>query len=596
MEVDRLPLRTLATLAVLTAFASGGPATASGKTRTISLDSGGRLHVPAGALDRGVYIKTSYGWPARGKRGYAVKLRLTGRRGHLRLRRAVTLEFPALYGAATQIRTYDSKRRKWRRLTTRYDAARNTVSARLWHFSWFDPVVDPLVDAAKALVNNTAQFVGEKVGTRTDPPACRETATRSNRLPPWVQGLDTASGPNDPLPACGQSEGDVLAVEFVNNRPYGIILRYAAPVAWGWTRLGFPLRDLATQRLNAGRADGLYLPAVSEGSVGIPQGEWSSATFRAGVSGLSLVADVTEAAVMAVSAADRRLVRQTASRALKFMTAECVVSLAEASIPDSPTELGKFIVNHVDCIDAAVLEAVKRGVFDGLRISSIDDLRKVLRAIKVASALEIANRFLELLRDAHVGSFGSFTVRATPRQTQPAAPPANPPASGQPAPTPAPPRPAATRVNPYDNYGPATQGHLMCRGNPGRPESQPGGTATQTFTVPGGVASVDHAMVQIDPAAAVTAHATLSVNGTARASTATSAAGDTHFSFSPVAVAPGDEVKLSITFSASEGKLIAIYAAAVVGGAFTAQNSCSDGAQSFSKANGLRAVVSGWST
>jgi hypothetical protein len=102
--------------------------------------------------------------------------------------------------------------------------------------------------------------------------------------------------------------------------------------------------------------------------------------------------------------------------------------------------------------------------------------------------------------------------------------------------------------------------------------------------------------VQIDPAAAVTAHATLIVNRSARARNATSAAGDTHFSFSPVAVAPGDEVKLSITFSATEGKLIAIYAAAVVGGTFTAHNSCSDGAQSFSKANGLRAVVSGWST
>ena len=40
------------------------------------------------------------------------------------------------------------------------------------------------------------------------------------------------------------------------------------------------------------------------------------------------------------------------------------------------------------------------------------------------------------------------------------------------------------RVNAYENYGGGAAGHAMCRGNPGRPESMPGGTASQTFTVP----------------------------------------------------------------------------------------------------------------
>jgi hypothetical protein len=40
---------------------------------------------------------------------------------------------------------------------------------------------------------------------------------------------------------------------------------------------------------------------------------------------------------------------------------------------------------------------------------------------------------------------------------------------------------------PYDNYGTANAGRAMCSGDPGRPESMPGGTASQTFTAPAGV-------------------------------------------------------------------------------------------------------------
>lgn len=150
-------------------------------------------------------------------------------------------------------------------------------------------------------------------------------------------------------------------------------------------------------------------------------------------------------------------------------------------------------------------------------------------------------------------------------------------------------------VDAYWNYSSATVGHAMCRGNPGRPESMPGGTATQTFTIPAGVAELSSALVQIDPDATVTAHLTLKINGTTRATTSAVAAGDTKFSWSPVAVKAGDAASLSITFTATSGKLITVYGAAAVGGAFTYSNSCSDGAPSGTSSNGLRAVVSGLS-
>lgn len=150
-------------------------------------------------------------------------------------------------------------------------------------------------------------------------------------------------------------------------------------------------------------------------------------------------------------------------------------------------------------------------------------------------------------------------------------------------------------VNAYSDYGSATAGHAMCRGNPERPESMPGGTATQTFTIPAGVAELSSAIVQIDPDNTVTAHMTLAINGAVHATTTALAAGDTQFSWPAVAVKAGDEASLSISFTATFGKIITVYSAAAVGGTLTYNNSCSDGAPSGSTANGLRAVVSGFS-
>ena len=168
-----------------------------------------------------------------------------------------------------------------------------------------------------------------------------------------------------------------------------------------------------------------------------------------------------------------------------------------------------------------------------------------------------------------------------PADTPPASPPTNP--------------PSRARANAYDNYGSGAVGRAMCRGNPGNSLSMPGGTASQTFTVPPGAASIDTAKVQIDPDTRVTGHATLFVNDAARATASAAAVGDTTFTFGEVGVRPGDQVRLSITFSASFGKIITVYTVGAPGGTFTASNSCPDGAPSFStSATGIRAVLSGW--
>jgi len=156
--------------------------------------------------------------------------------------------------------------------------------------------------------------------------------------------------------------------------------------------------------------------------------------------------------------------------------------------------------------------------------------------------------------------------------------------------------PSACRVTVYNNYGSTSDGIPMCRGNPSFPNSMPGGTASQTITVPSGVTSIDTVLVQIDPASTVTAHASLWVNGVERAAADETAAGDNTFSFSPVAVHQGDSLRFSVSFTATYGQIITVYEVGNPGGTFSVQNSCpNDNNENFSKSSpGLRAVISGW--
>ena len=145
----------------------------------------------------------------------------------------------------------------------------------------------------------------------------------------------------------------------------------------------------------------------------------------------------------------------------------------------------------------------------------------------------------------------------------------------------------------YNNYGSANAGHAMCRGNPGRPESMPGGTVSQTFTVPSGMANISSVTVQIDPASEVTATATLTVGGSSRTTSAV-ASGDVTFNFGNVPVSAGQRGSLSIRFSATDGKIITVYSAGSPGGTLSISNSCPDGAPSLATSStGLRATIQG---
>jgi hypothetical protein len=97
---------------------------------------------------------------------------------------------------------------------------------------------------------------------------------------------------------------------------------------------------------------------------------------------------------------------------------------------------------------------------------------------------------------------------------------------------------------------------------------------SQTFTVPTGIASLNSALVQIDPDSTVTAHMSLTVNGNVVAAASAAASGDTQFRFWPAYVNAGDVVTLSISFTATYGKLITVYTAGGPGGKLTTSSIC----------------------
>jgi len=156
-----------------------------------------------------------------------------------------------------------------------------------------------------------------------------------------------------------------------------------------------------------------------------------------------------------------------------------------------------------------------------------------------------------------------------------------------------PPNPVPVDI--YNNYGSGAAGIPMCRGNPNFPNSMPGGTASQSMTVPSGVEFVDQVMIQIDPAPTqVFADLQIFENGNLIYDGTQGTNGDTVWSFDPLSVSPGDQLTLQLSFSANSGQIITIYQVGNPGGTLTVSNSCPNDNESFSTtSSGLRAVVTG---
>jgi len=428
----------------------------AGQATTLDLGGGADLIIPPGAMTAGAKVHATYaGRPAGtwdGIRPAAAPVQLISDPPDA-IHGLLILEFPvpkppqgvdpsSVYG----ISTYDQSTGAWTPYASSYDAARGMVVAQIPHFSWWNPFSWDWAGIA-ARVN---QDVGQVVGRREGAASCTSSA------PSWVGQLAGVVNDADvAVRSCAQSQGDVLDVELVNNRPYGMVLKYGSSVKWGWHDTGSTAQAKAADAL-ADKTLGpneLYLPPLSRASVGIFATKPGSNTmFQIGPTVGTEFVDFLEDAADYL---DETPLPDAVS---------CVTMLSQWSIDLSPSAIRDNIVAAGGCMETAYLKLVASGALDKAKV---DQLSATLSALKSASMVgqawsiegdvwQLADLWADQVVVGSAGSLGNgFSVyaKATP-YTPPPAPstsPVNHPATtapANPAPPSAPPNPAPTTQAP----------------------------------------------------------------------------------------------------------------------------------------------------
>jgi hypothetical protein len=226
--------------------------------------------------------------------GLATPVELTLRNGSLG--RGATLEFPipdwvnaqADAVDAVEVATWSVEQQAWVPGKASVDRAAKVIRLFTDHFSWWQPQTWDWAGIGTRINQNVGEVLGKRVGEARCP--------RRQPNPSWVAAV--AGVTNDAALAvrgCYEGEGDILAVELVNNRPYGQVLTYGSGVQWGWrepgkNRLETARNELMKHLIGAG---GLYLPPLGRASVGIRRPSGSQpVVFRAWPTGASLAVDV----------------------------------------------------------------------------------------------------------------------------------------------------------------------------------------------------------------------------------------------------------------------------------------------------------------
>lgn len=423
-----------------------GPAVIADKTTTVDLGGGAHLIIPPGAMEEGAVVTARRAGAPTGKymstapAGDPIELVSSPPNA---IHGLLTLEFPlpvSKGGQAGVISTLDDSTGVWTPWPTTYDSARQMMVAQIPHFSWWNPTT---WDWARigARVN---QDVGEVLGRRASAPACDGSGA-----PDWVNAATFAGISSDAALAvrsCFQSQGNVLDVQITNNRPYGVVLTYGAPVKWGWHEPGSSALEMTRNRLldTLMSPTELYIPPLSRASVGVlPTPAGSHSAWRIGMTRESVVGEAVD------------LVSDLVGDLPKL---DCATYLLGAPISEeskSPSAMRDLLVDAGGCLKESMLNRVASGQEDTAKVTQ---LAARLDALKKASLVgrmwkvygyewKIADIFVDQVwvGSGSLGGGFSFNAKSGPAAVAPptpvAPPPAaapQPPAAAQPAPQPPP--------------------------------------------------------------------------------------------------------------------------------------------------------------
>lgn len=360
-----------------------------------------------------------------------------------------------------RLRLWTGKRRGWQRLPARFSADRRYLTAQVWRGSTrlsarASQLRAPLsiVSGGRATFQTTQQidqaidwlFEDFVKGRSSESPQCGSG-------PPWVQASGLTLDRWNPIVGCLRSEGDLAVVELVNNRPFGVVLRYGHQVEFGWADQGVGLPALYRKIQQEGAADGLYIPAQKRAAIGVKPFEGATGSFRSQPTPLSMVldfildtADVGSDKLLEVSS-DKR----------------CAGALGKLVFEDASDDLGALVtaaaVQAVDCLPATAA-MVLRNIRDAgsTRAAHWKIIKQVAdHASAALLAIPLGYKWSAILVDkASGGALAEFKLEGhTVAKPQPTPQPQPAPQS-QPIPQPAPPKPYAGNLRAYA-HGP---GHV----------------------------------------------------------------------------------------------------------------------------------------
>ena len=342
---------------------------------TLELGNGARLIIPPGAMDDGTTVSANYGEPPNADFGaltpMAAPVELVSEPADA-IHGLLTLEFPVELAEeagsdAFGISTFQDG--EWVPVASMVDTARQMVVAQIPHFSWWNPFSWDWA-AVGARMN---QRIGEILGKRAPSASC----VRGQPTPPWVSSLAGIS--NDgavAVRACAEGEGDVLAVELVNNRPYSMYVDYGSPVQWGWHEEGESQLDKVRNGFGDRLAgpDRLYLPPLGRASVGVLPTEGHH-EFRIGYGRDAFAVDALSFAL---------------DEALEHLPGidSCEAAIFTSGVPNELTP-GAVRDGVADLFGCVQLMAANRGYFDSSTLAELDaysrNLTVVGRVLKLGS-------------------------------------------------------------------------------------------------------------------------------------------------------------------------------------------------------------------
>jgi hypothetical protein len=355
-------------------------ATAGG---SISLQDGEKLTIPVGAISGNAIVTAAYttphSWagnaPASSEVTFSTKGKIVGKP-------VLSLQVPAGEATAASDRTmlmafWSPSTGSWTPYPhSSYNPATRTMSAVLTHFSTWRFWTSDFAADLTAISQAAGQWEGRRA---TSAPDCG-----SGRTPPdWVHASSgIGDNPKLPVRACLMSQpgSDVLDVELVNNRPYGLMLDYGgATVRWATRDEADTLADGLRNAVGdaaAKVAHGLYLPPLSHASIGIADtGPSRNLTFTIAPTRGTILADALD---MSLGPLVRKGTTAVATTWGRQVFAEAIGSCAEflttfpvTTAPDSSTVMSLLTSAAPECIKGVLDVAASSGIATEVGLASV---------------------------------------------------------------------------------------------------------------------------------------------------------------------------------------------------------------------------------